>query len=358
MFETLTSLEPSDEQGLEAKNNVVNRLRHVMERFDQRLTLKNLRLAERYLKCELHLLVYFCVGEIGEEFVACLQREQAISGPHKNVGDGHVLEDVSPSAFGPHLLLEHALHIRCEVDTPIVGTNRDNQAVFVDVVKFVETPERIIPTLVWFNRVDSFNRIWPHALYFSSSVGFVLRGVVGVRNRETGLPIGRSAADENELISQVVKGAPDIMECVSSDNRQSHGDFTHADKIIDQLSCLRVALGSDYVWVGHKERPDFCLKITDVLFGPFDFYADKREPFIRGHGVYSDYEQGKETDAKDTKGLSDSGAKTERLSEESQESRQSVSGKQPEEVTARTAHDDHSDCCSATHTHSNSLVDA
>lgn len=49
----------SDEQGLEAHDQVVNRIKHFLERFKDRLTLQNLRLVEGHLKGELQILVLY-----------------------------------------------------------------------------------------------------------------------------------------------------------------------------------------------------------------------------------------------------------------------------------------------------------
>ncbi len=53
-----------------AENNVVNQIRHVLERFDQRLSLNDPRLAERYIKSEIHVLVDFMLDGIDEQLVA------------------------------------------------------------------------------------------------------------------------------------------------------------------------------------------------------------------------------------------------------------------------------------------------
>lgn len=65
----------SCEQGPEGQNNVVNQINHLLERFEQRLTLANLRLSERYIKSELHLLIEFRIGDIDEKCVTCFERE-------------------------------------------------------------------------------------------------------------------------------------------------------------------------------------------------------------------------------------------------------------------------------------------
>ena len=57
-------MEGLGEQGFEAGDQAVNRIRHLPERFEQRFTIQNPRLAERYIKAERHLLLYGGVREI------------------------------------------------------------------------------------------------------------------------------------------------------------------------------------------------------------------------------------------------------------------------------------------------------
>src|SRR6266849_2488251 len=63
----------------ELVNDSVHKISKVMDRFNQRLTLRNLRLAERYVNGELNILPYFTLineGGINENFIACFQRFQ------------------------------------------------------------------------------------------------------------------------------------------------------------------------------------------------------------------------------------------------------------------------------------------
>src|SRR5271168_1443206 len=65
--------------GRESHNDALDKCRELMDRFEQRLTLDNPRLIQRYVESKLHLLIHFRVGRIDEEFVALLQWEENIS---------------------------------------------------------------------------------------------------------------------------------------------------------------------------------------------------------------------------------------------------------------------------------------
>src|SRR5262245_46353494 len=49
--------EQSNEQGLEAENQVINIIEHLNQRWEDRFTLNNPRLVENYVKGKLHFLI-------------------------------------------------------------------------------------------------------------------------------------------------------------------------------------------------------------------------------------------------------------------------------------------------------------
>ena len=70
-------LEPSLQQRLEAKNHVLNKIDQLMDRWEQRVTLSNIRLADRRLNFGLNVLLHvrFDSGEIG---VVCFEQIGAL----------------------------------------------------------------------------------------------------------------------------------------------------------------------------------------------------------------------------------------------------------------------------------------
>jgi len=170
------------------------------------------------------------------------------------------------------------------------GTDGNQHAVLVDVVKSMESPEKFIPTFVWFESVDRFYRVLPHSLYFSRRFGVVPCGIFG--NGEVDVPSGHDArtANEYELVSQMVQGTPEILNNIANNRTEVAGDLLDGrGKIMDQLSRLRIALCGNYIWLGRcsEKRTDFDMQVTDVLLGPLNFYADKSESFVSCHGGVS-----------------------------------------------------------------------
>src|ERR1017187_7525400 len=68
-------------------NDALDKCRELMNRFEQRLTLDNLRFIQRYTESKLHFLVHFRIGKIPHEFVALLQWK-------KDIGDSKERADI------------------------------------------------------------------------------------------------------------------------------------------------------------------------------------------------------------------------------------------------------------------------
>jgi hypothetical protein len=160
----------------------------------------------------------------------------------------------------------------------------EQQTVLLDIVKSIKSPEEISPTSVWFDEVNRVEYVLPGALYFSSLFGFVFRGIVGDWEiNPVGLRRAVVGASAYQLEGQVIEGAHQILDRIPGDERNGTGSWFDAADIIDGLSRLRIALDTDFIWVGIEESPDLALKITDVQFGPFNFRPDLREPLVNRH---------------------------------------------------------------------------
>ena len=241
----------SDEQRLETVNQVVNRIKHVLERFEDRLTLDNLKLVERYLKGELQVLVLYKLSRKHGEHIACFERLPSV------VGGRNVVGVLRANAFKE-------------------GADCDQEAVLVDIVESMEPPKGVIPSLVRSASVDSFFSRLRHSLYFSGRFGHVFRGVV--RDREIGSfenPIIPRPVQPSKLKSEMIQCAPEISEGVSGDKGYEGRNRSSATEPIDhEIRSLRVRLSSSEIWVEVEEGAKRDIKILDVLFGPFDFRPD------------------------------------------------------------------------------------
>ena len=136
-----------------------------MDRFEQRLTLNNPRLVECDLESKLLLRIRFFIDGADKEFEACFQRETGIvrgrieENVHRLQGvDGFGRKPtVAPTANVPG-------HVLTDVYSCGLSTNREQQAVLLDVVQSVEHPERVIPTFVWCERVERIETLYADGL--------------------------------------------------------------------------------------------------------------------------------------------------------------------------------------------------
>jgi len=172
---------PDSEQVSENGNDALDRLRHINERFENRLTLDNPGFVKRYLKGELALLLHMRLFDI--DIVAHLQR-----------ADRATEVCSADKAENTRVCIGHAGVHSCHViarECPIFEPHCDSKqkTMLRDIVQLIELPEQVpdsVTTFVWFDFVDAFNRIFPQReLYFSTELGrFVFSGTLGYREIE------------------------------------------------------------------------------------------------------------------------------------------------------------------------------
>jgi hypothetical protein len=119
----------------------------------------------------------------------------------------------------------------------------------------------------------AFYRLLPHAPYVSVTQGLVFRG--GVADREVHTVLRRrSTARELQLVSQGVKGAPEVLQYVGGNGCDLQGRFIDTAQVVDALAGLRVFLARDGVGVARVEGLDRQREVLDMLLGPCDFRVD------------------------------------------------------------------------------------
>lgn len=272
------------EERLKAHDNVIDNLCHPHKGWCEHGGIEDIRLPKDYLDVRVHILVHFRVGGVPVEFVALFQRTFDVAGIERN--EAHFIHDLRGVAAATERSSERFAEAWSDTARYMASTDRDQHAVLVDVVKLVDLPENISPTFVWFESIDRFYRILPYTLYFSRCFGLVFCGAFG--NGEVDVPARRDTTIRNKekLVGQMVQRTPQVVDNTTSNrgNLDRHMIGSSRD-VIDQLSCLRISLGADYVWLGtrREEGPHLHLQFTDVLLGPSNFCADQRQPLISFH---------------------------------------------------------------------------
>ena len=259
---------------------MVDKINHLMKCFDERLAFNNPRLADRYRKSELLVLIRFRVRLIDEEFIACFQREQGVLGSdeQRKMGDLIIGNEGSQP---PH-------ECGASVDALETRTDRHQQAVLIHDVKFVQLPEGVIPSLVWFDRIDRIDRVLPHALYLSRLAGFIFLG--GVEDRKIDIIEGPrlTRSDQDELVGQMIESTSQTLQDFPRDHVDDRWHLTHADEIVNELSRLRMSLGADNVRISGEESLEGFIQLLDVVLGPFDLSLHALQSITDSHDAPGD----------------------------------------------------------------------
>jgi len=268
----------SNEAGLKQQHSVADQISEMLERFKQRPTLGNLWLVERYIDMEFAILLRINVGD--GHLIAYFQY-LGIGGINSGLDYG---ETSCRQA-------QHLLRLSSDVQRASYGgaTSRcdgENQAVLIDVVQAIENPDLVaLPSFVRLDTEQRINSILPHALYWSTKSGFIFFGAIPNDESNIFIGSGNTTVNEQQLISQMIQCAPQVLNHISSDGGDDERDMLHARQIMAHLSGLNIILGNNVIRIAAKECNKFDLKIDDVFFGPFNFYLDKCQPLIRGQKI-------------------------------------------------------------------------
>lgn len=249
----------------EIHNDVVDETRRLMKRFNNRLTLDNLRLSERYLNGELHVLVDFRDRE-NTKHIASFEREPPNAGFEKHlriVSFGNIFQhskELIPNSGD--FPLRHAME-------PILRTDSEQQSVLVDVVKLMDLPKDFAaPSRVRFDLQECFYRVRLKTLFYSPNSGFEFLGAISNREINTIKRAGRISSDANQPIGEMIKGATQILDSISSDLRNVDRNRFNIPQCVNAVESIRCVLGKDWIRVTFEASPSF-FNIENVFFGPF-----------------------------------------------------------------------------------------
>lgn len=246
---------------VEKLDNLIHKIDELMQRWDDRLTLHGSVLSERYVEGKLSVHVHvrcFRPGNKAIEFCAIHERTDQLGTAEGKVAYVDTLPGGKAQTSAAQGAPDDIKHL-----------------VFVPIVERVEDLEgmrgEVIPSLVRLKPLDCFHCRLARSLYFSPARGFVFISLPEDRELgSSGSCLGRSAAVNYQLPSQVIKRGPQIVRQVPYDGAQAKRRIFRDPNLRDLLSCIRVGFSDNAIRVEIKELPNCHLELTEVLLGPFD----------------------------------------------------------------------------------------
>jgi hypothetical protein len=262
----------SEQQWRVISQQVLHNIARSEDRCQKRLSLENLRLGERYVEGKLNILVRFKVPFHGKDRIALLGGQQIAATGMKPCGSlrqGMTQFNVA----GKESFQDSAASLNSEVTYADSGDYQE--AVLIDIVKLIESPERTVPSLV---RLGSPQRIFDSlndGLHFSFRFGHILLETLKVFEDREGRPLfrlgPRSAANLNELPPQIVESASQIVGSIAIGEQNLLGNIPPLVQKPDSDILFDIILGNSCIGLRAEELNPFEIEFTDVLFGPFDF---------------------------------------------------------------------------------------
>lgn len=213
-----------------------------------------------YCEVKAHILIRFRIGN-GQEFLACVQRHwQPIFGTELHSRLFPTGESKHHVMWAERLLNRHFLW--SEVMHEVYGADGQEQSVLVNVVEPMEGPERVIPSVVWLDTVERFERLLLNAGYDSSQGGYV--GLGGMSDGELCV----FCDDGNYPTREVIESGAKTVQNVTSNERYVSRDRGNLADAIREFSSIQIYLSERRNWVRFVEDSNSSKKFLEVLFGP------------------------------------------------------------------------------------------
>lgn len=261
----------SENIGREGVNDAFDKLDRIFEGFNNRVTFKNLALAERYLKKEMRLCVVFrFVEDPSRQFVAVFQREF-----------GHTRARPWRKWF--------ELSGERELDAHEVGGDGHNRSVFVYVVDAPESEQVVSPaSFVRFDvahdflglRADTPKEIREFA---SGKSWLPTYREVGVSHYALGKRQRLDAAHLHQRKCEGIERGNGIVRDVSDIGAKLGRHALPDAKSVDLDGGFRLLICNDRIWIATTEIFDSLFEVSKVFVGAVDLNSTTPER-INGHG--------------------------------------------------------------------------
>jgi hypothetical protein len=159
---------------------------------------------------------------------------------------------------------------RKAVDGSTTSPSCYKKIVLVDVVEAMESPELIIPSLVWVGIPDNLYDFLPESLYLSAKNSFVTRGNRRMIEDWEGVPVDSFPIGEHQSANEIIQSRTEVLKHVPSEQTNFWRNGICLDDMNKWLSTLKIALYPQVVGISSKEGSEFDFELVDSLFGPLD----------------------------------------------------------------------------------------
>jgi len=244
----------------ELVDNGIHNIAKIMEKWNNRLTLDNANLIDRYLKGDIEVLVHLRSIVMQSDVT-----EYCVIIKYPNFADRRWRDlESNKCRLGPSRTVSEI-----NAATINVTSNDKQEAVLVDVVKFVNSPERVVPAFVRLDSVNETYNVRMNSLYFSKRMGFVFGRTI--RDREVSVLSGRLAVSFNKLPNEMVETSSQVINNFSNNQRKGGWRLGDDFDLVSCLTGLHVLIDDKSIGVSAPESLDFGFQLVDVVFGPFDY---------------------------------------------------------------------------------------
>jgi hypothetical protein len=263
----------SEDAPSEDIDDALREVDELLEGWNNRLSIKNLAIAERYAEAVLEFGIVF-VARVGDQltptdFVAVFERKLPINSAHPHHRGGRVVF----GARSPNVELYSEHLMRCG--------HGDEQLVFVGDVETVQTPECVLPSEVRLQSLDYFDRVCGRTIDPRYGAG---PEVANVRTYwEACVVAGRCASFLDQFDSKQIERRPKIVDAVAQDRAPFVGDGDVEPEAVNFVRGLRFFIDHDAIRMERVKGIDGRFEVQKMFFGPVDLYpaSDQRVAHVK-----------------------------------------------------------------------------
>lgn len=217
--------------------------------------------ADCYIEEEAHLLIRLRRRD-GQEFLACVQRDWR-SGPSAEL-DATMRPIRKQSILAGFWLRRLFIWRKCAA--AVYAANGYEQSVLVEYVQSMQEPKKVIPSLVWLDTAERFNRLLMRTIYEAEPGHFPVFGNFPYRE----LCLGRNdpASGHDHAAGDIIQCTAQTMQHITNDERYIGGHDGNTIEAVRYVASLRILLAPEGLYIELPPSVNNALEFVDVLLGP------------------------------------------------------------------------------------------